>query len=634
VGSNFASSMFLNNNGAAFRINDAFKFPKLPQAELDKSNVFYQTFYNLNAVIANRQPRTIESIVNGNPIPSQNRSTFGISNNSNNTFIDRPYAPTQWGGGGNPAVISVATQPASTAITYGEQADLSVAATATQSATLSYQWHSNTDNDNSGGTEIEGETSATLNVTPNAGTHYYYCVISGNNWAGHITSNVATVTVNQKEVPLAELTIGRHAKGDKQAEAHIEASEQYITVKSASWSPGEETFRGGIVYTATVTLEINNPNYIFASEVEATVNEQAAEATKNDDGTITITHTFPETDTRTATKIEIASALEKTSYTHGDVLDLSGLAIKTTYDDGTTATRTIFEFLEYGGNINIADHEEPITHAEHNGFALKASLNAFEVAIGTLSVAKKTLTVTGVTASNRSYAAGSTTVTFTGGNLVGLVEGDVVTIAARTGTIANANAGAGKAVTAAITLGGADAGNYTLTQPEGITVTISKLPLTITAESKSVTLGDAAPTYTAAYSGFAIGETASDLTGELTFTAAYTAASEPGTYDITPSGLSSPNYEITYVKGTLTVAEDQTPIRLPQLAASGTIAYASGSAIILQNLPRNAKVRVYNLKGKQIHSANPGNLKILQIGVQTGVYVVKVNNQTLRIAVK
>ena len=129
VSNNFATGMFSGVTGAAFRINDVFKFPKLSQTEVDKSNVFSSTFSGLNIDISNRQSRTIESIVNGNPVPSSNKNTFGTSNN---TFIDRPYAPTQWGGGGNPAVISMATQPTSPAITYGEQAGLSVAATATQ----------------------------------------------------------------------------------------------------------------------------------------------------------------------------------------------------------------------------------------------------------------------------------------------------------------------------------------------------------------------------------------------------------------------------------------------------------------------------------------------------------------------
>ncbi|GBU26475.1 hypothetical protein R83H12_03173 [Fibrobacteria bacterium R8-3-H12] len=59
------------------------------------------------------------------------------------------------------------------------------------------------------------------------------------------------------------------------------------------------------------------------------------------------------------------------------------------------------------------------------------------------------------------------------------------------------------------------------------------------------------------------------------------------------------------------------------------------NSIQLSNLPPNAKVEVYNLQGKRIYSAYPENPKILKIGVQTkGIYFVKINTQTLRVAVR
>lgn len=88
------------------------------------------------------------------------------------------------------------------------------------------------------------------------------------------------------------------------------------------------------------------------------------------------------------------------------------------------------------------------------------------------------------------------------------------------------------------------------------TLVISKKALTITAENKEITWGDVAPTYTATYSGFVTGETKDTegvFTGTLSFDSAYTAGSNAGTYDIVPKGLSAKNYEISFVKGTLTV---------------------------------------------------------------------------------
>ena len=88
------------------------------------------------------------------------------------------------------------------------------------------------------------------------------------------------------------------------------------------------------------------------------------------------------------------------------------------------------------------------------------------------------------------------------------------------------------------------------------TFTINKKALTVKAEDKSVTFGDDAPTYTESYDGFVNNETKTVLSGTLAFACDYvknqTAA---GTYDITPSGLTSSNYDITFTKGTLTVGK-------------------------------------------------------------------------------
>lgn len=75
------------------------------------------------------------------------------------------------------------------------------------------------------------------------------------------------------------------------------------------------------------------------------------------------------------------------------------------------------------------------------------------------------------------------------------------------------------------------------------------------------------PMFTATFTGLASGQTIFNLSGTLTFATAATATSPVGTYAVTPGGLSSPNYVITYVSGTLTVVK--VPVSLT-LAASPT----------------------------------------------------------------
>jgi uncharacterized repeat protein (TIGR02543 family) len=61
-----------------------------------------------------------------------------------------------------------------------------------------------------------------------------------------------------------------------------------------------------------------------------------------------------------------------------------------------------------------------------------------------------------------------------------------------------------------------------------------------------------------------------------------------------------------------------------QIAKANIRTYVTANSIVLENLPQNAKVELYNLQGQRIYSANPENPKILKIVVQTkGVYIVK-----------
>ena len=105
--------------------------------------------------------------------------------------------------------------------------------------------------------------------------------------------------------------------------------------------------------------------------------------------------------------------------------------------------------------------------------------------------------------------------------------------------------------TATVTITGK--GNYTGTKTA--TFTIQKAPLTITAKSYTIKQGDALPTFEATYSGFMNGETANVLSTQPTIRTTATSASEPGTYDIVVSGASATNYDITYVKGILTITQ-------------------------------------------------------------------------------
>jgi tetratricopeptide (TPR) repeat protein len=99
------------------------------------------------------------------------------------------------------------------------------------------------------------------------------------------------------------------------------------------------------------------------------------------------------------------------------------------------------------------------------------------------TVSQKALTISGASATNRAYNA-TTAVAVSGGSLVGVESGDTVTLSAASasGSVATAIVGDGKAVTVTgYSISGASSGNYSLTQPTGLTVNITKANPTITA---------------------------------------------------------------------------------------------------------------------------------------------------------
>jgi gliding motility-associated-like protein len=92
------------------------------------------------------------------------------------------------------------------------------------------------------------------------------------------------------------------------------------------------------------------------------------------------------------------------------------------------------------------------------------------------------LTITGVTANNKVYdGTVSATLNTVGATLTGVLAGDNVTLitGGAAGTFSSKNAGTGKTVTTSgFTLGGTDAGKYTLSQPSA-TASITQANLTI-----------------------------------------------------------------------------------------------------------------------------------------------------------
>lgn len=179
---------------------------------------------------------------------------------------------------------------------------------------------------------------------------------------------------------------------------------------------------------------------------------------------------------------------------------------------------------------------------------------------GTLTINPAPLTVT-ANDITRTYGSGSDAHS---ARYTGFVNGDGpgdLTGSLRFDTAATEASPAG---TYGVTPAGHGNGNYAIYYIAG-NVTIDPAPLTITANDASRQAGAADPAFTARYDGFVLGEDATNLDGNLAIASDADADSPANDYALTPAGVGSANYAITFVDGTLTVLP--APLAGPALMA-------------------------------------------------------------------
>ena len=128
--------------------------------------------------------------------------------------------------------------------------------------------------------------------------------------------------------------------------------------------------------------------------------------------------------------------------------------------------------------------------------------------------------------------------------------------------------------------------NFGAASPVMQSFTVAQAPLTITANSTSISYGQTIPSFSYTPSGFVNGDTAAVLSGTPSESTSATSSSAPGNYAIviTQGSLAAANYAFTFVNGTLTIGtasqsitfgplSNQTygvsPITLTAIASSG-----------------------------------------------------------------
>ena len=132
-------------------------------------------------------------------------------------------------------------------------------------------------------------------------------------------------------------------------------------------------------------------------------------------------------------------------------------------------------------------------------------------------------------------------------------------------------------------LGTLSAVNYNFAFVNG-TLTVTPASLTITADDKARPYGDSNPQFTATYAGFVNGDDSNVLSGTLSFNTLAMESSPVGSYSISVSGQSSPNYTITFVDGTLTIGK----LMLTAAADNASRSYGSTNQIFTGTVSANA----------------------------------------------
>ena len=196
------------------------------------------------------------------------------------------------------------------------------------------------------------------------------------------------------------------------------------------------------------------------------------------------------------------------------------------------------------------------------------------------SITQRALSIN-ATGVNKVYDASTTAIV----NLLdNRVSGDVLTTSYAAASFADANVGVGKAVNVTgLAISGVDAPNYSANTTTSTTADITRRPLTIEADDKSMSFGSVPPAFTVTPTNFAPGEGFANLTGSLQYVTLpvnpITNTTFAGTYTITPSGVSSPNYTVTFETGTLTITDGTKPLvsntLVPPVPIGGTVMLTS-----------------------------------------------------------
>ena len=381
----------------------------------------------------------------------------------------------------------------------------------------------------------DGGTSATGNGSITSGSLGTGDVVNAAATQAFLDKNAGT----NKTVRASGLTIKDGSNADMTGNYNISYTDNTtstINQKAVTLTAPTvtKTYDGGTTYTTTAgNLTTLSGSLVGGDTVTAATIAYADKNAGTGNKTANL-NAATISDGNSGNNYSVTLAGNTTSTINQKAVTLTAPTVIKTYDGGLTYTTTAGDLTALAGSLVGSDTvtAATIAYADKNaGSGNKtANLNAVTISDGnsgnnysvTLAgntastINQKALTLGGITASNKTYdGTTSATLNTAGVTFSGLVGGDTVTLGgAGVGNFADKNVGTGKTVTVSgYTLGGADAANYSVGQPTGLTADITPASISvsgITAANKtydgstSATVNTAGAVFTGKVGGDAV----------------------------------------------------------------------------------------------------------------------------------
>ena len=257
-----------------------------------------------------------------------------------------------------------------------------------------------------------------------------------------------------------------------------------ITLNAGSGQAAGTSSGGDVLLSADVSTGSNGRILVLSGNIA----NSTGVATKVGSGSGNFRYNADETtDFSTGSWIDLASSGSIAIFREQPTANVTNMTLAMTYGDALPSVMATGTLNGDGSGFSISGASYATSGnlaASGTDYTITSNLgglgyNVSGISTGTLAVAAKTISVSGATAVNKVYD-GTTSASVTGAGVTGL-SGDVLSLSGANATFALADTGTGIAVSTSYSLSGADAANYAISQPSGLSADITPKTVTLTA---------------------------------------------------------------------------------------------------------------------------------------------------------